>query len=255
MDEVFLSSVDERMCYTCCNFPDFIRVKYTVRGPEGSFKRPGFEDIRTFEVQSYKIPGNLPSGTFEVPESKMGSTRRIYSLIACVFERNDQDKKPVVRTYTLDGKPIIPRTPWEGDWEKKIGMQNTTCFLFYAMCHRYSYRSDNNPLNVAGDAETSNMLQQGGIQSADARELPNFPPKRIAESGMLEKDNATGSESQGSTAGQRDFSSRSGGTPDSMAEFALEEYEKFLETLGNPDDPDYFNFELPSTNNEGSNNN
>ncbi|GAW11407.1 hypothetical protein ANO14919_007510 [Xylariales sp. No.14919] len=116
----------------CFGFRKFFRMKYTTPNLEGGCRRLGFQDFRCVSVTSVDLSSSCPNG---IPEGhKLVSKSLTYNLIAFVLETYDKDKKPAARTYSLEGRPILPRNPYGRDLEKEIGMPNTTWFLFYARC-------------------------------------------------------------------------------------------------------------------------
>lgn len=118
----------------CCNFPDFIRVKYSARKLSDSSEAPGFNSVRHFTVSAIKLQecyANHPRMDVVVPSSYDVP----YTLIACVFRRGVAHHYPAVRLYDLQGKAFHPATK-SYNWMQRIGTAQTTCFLFYARCHR-----------------------------------------------------------------------------------------------------------------------
>ncbi|KAI3321289.1 hypothetical protein HD806DRAFT_503658 [Xylariaceae sp. AK1471] len=114
-----------------CNFPLVFRVMYEPE--QGDAELPGFKEIRSFRLQGTRFSEEELASPDSSPIEPR-TTEQTYSLIACVFQHGDQDKRASVRTYTLLGEPIMPETNWSGDWESRIGKANTKCFLFYAKC-------------------------------------------------------------------------------------------------------------------------
>ncbi len=171
-EEQFILRLDDGIWSGCCNFPAFIRVKYIARRLEDGSELPRFKDIRTLEIDALKLPRSDLRENRRYVMGRGKRTRRSYRLIACVFERSKNDQVLAVRTYTLQGRPIIPLGDWDVELEEIIGMPGTTCFLFYAMCHQ----NDCNP-----EIDPSMGASNGGTKRESTKEL-HSPPKRFHSS-------------------------------------------------------------------------
>ncbi|KAI1115641.1 hypothetical protein F5Y14DRAFT_110550 [Nemania sp. NC0429] len=114
----------------CCNFPRFIRIRY-----DAACNSLGFHQVRQFTVKAFRIRDQYFNDRHTSPQN-LERGRARYTLIACVFLRDDDQHAPAVRLYDLSGKALQPENKSWG-FKQRIGMGGTTCFLFYGQCSRF----------------------------------------------------------------------------------------------------------------------
>ncbi|RWA14859.1 hypothetical protein EKO27_g138 [Xylaria grammica] len=141
----------------CFGFRNFFRMKYTTPNLEDGCRRLRFQDFRCVSVTSVDLSSLGPNG---IPEGhELVAKSQTYNLIAFVLETYDKDKKPAAQTYSLEGRPILPRNPHGWGLEKEMGTPNMTWFLFYARCRPDDQEKGGSCEDVTADGD--NRRQPG----------------------------------------------------------------------------------------------